>query len=192
MKMSEGYTPIEQDQEDNAANGKPHSTDASTAPGVQASWRRVATWIVSLQIIAAVISTLAGTYVPRVLEPILVRVIELTRLLGAPYQSRVPVELAVVLISLVMGNVLYAFRYRWPRVYGTLEIVVALASALAVAHQLYYPNEPLSPYFAPTLIELAALYIFVRGMDNIYRSFTPKSRRQQAWEKLYFGKVVTS
>jgi hypothetical protein len=41
-------------------------------------------------------------------------------------------------------------------------------------------------------VELAALYIFVRGMDNIYRSFTPRSRRQQAWEKLYFGKVVTT
>jgi hypothetical protein len=169
---------------------KPHSIDTSTASKAKPGLRRVTVRIVALQIIAAVAATLAGPFLPQALEPLIVRVIELFRTVGVPYQSRIIVELLVVLVSLAVGNLLYAFRYRWPAVYGTLELVVALASALSVAHQLY-SNEPLSLYFAPTLVELAALYIFVRGMDNIYRSFTPRSRRQQAWERFYFGKVVT-
>jgi hypothetical protein len=190
--MSEGHSIQDRaiQGRDQESNGHTQPIEVSPAPKVFLGLRRVTVRIVLLQIIAAVAASLAGPFIPRVLEPFIIQVIDLFRTTGIPYQGRFTIELLVVLTSLGIGNLLYAFRYRWPALYGTIEIVVALASVLAIAHQLY-SNEPMSPYFAPTLVELAALYIFVRGMDNIYRSFTPKSRRQQAWEKLYFGKVVT-
>jgi hypothetical protein len=186
--MSEGHAARDQNQE-GGSHAQPDGLSPSSTGLLRL--RRVTARIVLLQIVAAVAASVVGPFLPRVLEPLIIRLVDLFRASGIPYQNRFTVELLVVLVSLAIGNLLYAFRYRWPALYGTIEIVVALASALAVAHQLYTEG-PLSPYFAPTLVELAALYIFVRGMDNIYRSFTPRSRRQQAWEKLYFGKVVTT
>jgi hypothetical protein len=109
----------------------------------------------------------------------------------APYSGEWPTQAIVVLATLLIGSALYAFRCRRPLAYGVLELCVAIASALFVADQIYYQLQQVSSYIVGAFSEMAALYIYVRGMDNIHRSLKRASRLQRMWEEVWYGKIVT-
>jgi hypothetical protein len=108
----------------------------------------------------------------------------------AAYANDIAVQIVVVIGTLFMGNVLYAFRCRKPSWYGGVELFFALATALFVANQIYYNLQTVNPYFVALFSWSAALYVYVRGMDNIYKSFKKGSAWKPKWERTYFGEVL--
>lgn len=94
-------------------------------------------------------------------------------------------HVGVVLPTLIIGTLLYLFRCRSPRWYGLSEIFVGVGAA----YYLYYDVLPTSQNRLAIGISIAgAIYIIVRGYDNVYRSFTGHSRRR--WNSIFFGSPV--
>jgi hypothetical protein len=84
---------------------------------------------------------------------------------------------------MLLGTLLYLIRCRVPACYGGLEIGVGLVSAVYVAHSIGVQ----SPIFGPAFAILAALYVIVRGYDNIYKALKTGWLLSH-WEHFFFGK----
>lgn len=78
---------------------------------------------------------------------------------------------------------LYRLRWRERVLYGCIEIIAAIATFSFTVVERYPTDAPLSRerYILDGLQIAAALYIFVRGLDNIGQSLTPNSRLYRFW-----------
>lgn len=89
-------------------------------------------------------------------------------------------QLPVAFGLLATGTVLYWFRCRRVGAYGLAEIALGLLLAVFVVNkEVQNTSLDLSGFFACA----AALYIIVRGFDNIYRSIN----RRWIWNQIFFG-----
>jgi predicted lipid-binding transport protein (Tim44 family) len=95
----------------------------------------------------------------------------------------VGLQLALGLATFVLGTALYLFRCRRASWYGTLEIVVGVGAAAYVANQILGQA---SGSGGTIFAEAAALYVIVRGYDNIYKSLKGEKRRLW-WNRFFFG-----
>jgi hypothetical protein len=68
-----------------------------------------------------------------------------------------------------------------------VEIIVGTASASLVASQVY-SGTPMPSFVAGFFGILAALYVIVRGLDNVYQAL--QGTAKASWERLFFGKLV--
>jgi hypothetical protein len=110
----------------------------------------------------------------------------LTTLAGHP--ASIPTELGLIVGALLFGTLIYAFKCRWPRWYGTIEIIIGLSVATYVLDPfLSGLSSSASVYFTA----VGALYVVVRGYDNIYKSMTPGSAGTQWWNRWFFGCAET-
>lgn len=99
-------------------------------------------------------------------------------------------ELPVVIAALLVGRWLYMFRCRKPKWYGLVEILTGLFIATFIVGQIngtmVQSGASIDRYAAPLFTALGALYIVVRGYDNMYRSVSGEDRRR--WNLKFFGK----
>ncbi|GEP55274.1 hypothetical protein [Reyranella soli] len=89
---------------------------------------------------------------------------------------------------LPLGAGLYWFRCRLPGWYGGLEIAVGF---LLAAHYLNEVLGNLGNADTRSLTALGALYIVVRGLDNIYKSLK-KPTQILRWNRVFFGRESVS
>jgi hypothetical protein len=86
-------------------------------------------------------------------------------------------RIGYVVFTLVVGTLLYCFRCRWIGVYGIIEIAVGIGSAIWAAFKYNYGDDN-----TVTLLyaEIVALYIIVRGYDNLFKAIekNPKYTRR--------------
>jgi hypothetical protein len=99
-------------------------------------------------------------------------------------------EVGVAVFTLVVSGILYRIRNVHPRFYGTLESAVGFSSCILAANQFYYNLESHTLIFA-FFSELAALYIIVRGFENIHRSLVDPEKRRR-WEVFFFDRELPS
>jgi hypothetical protein len=93
----------------------------------------------------------------------------------------------IVVWAFASGLVLYALRCSWPHVYGVIEIVVgAYIATFLVNLLLIKPTEPTNDAIFFTVV--GALYIIVRGLDNLHRALKPATAPTRHWNKWFFGK----
>ncbi len=101
---------------------------------------------------------------------------------GIVLQGWTQVFFALGLIA--SGALLYGFRCRRPAWYGLVEIIIGMIFAFYTIKLLTKISMP----EANGIFSAAgALYIIVRGFDNIYRSLRKGSHFTQAWNKCFFG-----
>ena len=92
---------------------------------------------------------------------------------------------SLVILIFMVGTTLYAMRCRVPKFYGVTEIVVGvLFSVYGVSKALGNTIGDPSTIFAVA----GALYIMVRGYDNIYRALSPRGKTLGRWDRIFFGK----
>jgi hypothetical protein len=129
-----------------------------------------------------------GTQITRLIAP----VFSLLETILSPYWTQLTIETSAFFATLGVGELLFMARCRHPVTYGRLEQLVALASALFAATQLFGYDPKNNIVIVVLFAQLTALYIYVRGKDNIYRGLkeatTPdKLRRKVRWDRIYFG-----
>ena len=94
------------------------------------------------------------------------------------YSSYFPVavvQAGFMLVIFAAGHSMYFVRCRWPRWYGVIEIAVGLGLGCVVVNQIV--GTALEIAVATAYFTVAgAIYVIVRGYDNIYRSL-PKDAR---------------
>jgi hypothetical protein len=114
-----------------------------------------------------------------------------------------PIAFTAVMILILISTILYWLRENLRIVYGLIEIAAAIAlmyvgiiQAGDYTIQYYYTlfSLPLedrkvqflaAPTGLPTALQLAtAVYVFVRGLDNIGQSLTPDARLRGVWQWL--------
>jgi hypothetical protein len=100
-----------------------------------------------------------------------------------PNVSRKDVGMAITILYL--GISLYAWRCRFVALYGLAEIALGLFIAFHVYAQITGHASQLAN---GAFTAAGALYIVVRGFDNIYRALRPSRRLTRAWNVLFFGK----
>lgn len=91
---------------------------------------------------------------------------------------------AIFAISLLLaGLVLYAFRCQSPFWYGRLEVLVGLLIGTYVVNAMLglWPSEA-----AAVFTTIGALYIIVRGCDNIYKSKKAGTADIKWWNQVFF------
>jgi hypothetical protein len=98
------------------------------------------------------------------------------------------VDIGCAVAIVVLGVLLYAFRCRWTRLYGQVEIAVGIFIAFHVVELTLgtFTNDMGGVFTA-----LGALYIIVRGFDNIYRTFKPGDDITLIWNYFFFGRRVS-
>jgi hypothetical protein len=92
-----------------------------------------------------------------------------------------------ILVVMIAGSALYVLRCRKPGLYGIAEICVGayIAVEFALLHLGIMQELPNVAFSV-----LAALYIMVRGYDNIYRSFSASTLEIEFWNRIFFGKAT--
>lgn len=107
------------------------------------------------------------------------------QLLGVPN-----FELPVVILVFLVGRWLYMFRCRKAKWYGVAEVISGLFIATFIVGQIktaqIADGPSIPPYAAALFTTLGALYIIVRGYDNMYRSLEGEDRHH--WNRKFFGK----
>lgn len=78
---------------------------------------------------------------------------------------------------LVFSSVLFWIRAWYRLFYGIIEF----AAGLTFGYQAIFPN----PSLTATFSALTALYVMVRGLDNIGRGLDPAGKPYQVWKKLF-------
>ena len=105
-----------------------------------------------------------------------------------PYPSSPCVGLAYIVGCIVLGLLFYGLQRKRPGWYGAIEIL----AALVVFFLAFYPasigiTEKNTPWFAPYVFRgygmIAGIYLFVRGMGNIYDSLSAKWRAK--WDCIF-------
>jgi hypothetical protein len=121
------------------------------------------------------------------LAPLLPHFGALSRWKEAPYKGAelFSSEIFAVVLTAFISERLYYFRCRRLFVYGSIEILFGLVAALIAINQLYGASfdRLIGAFFS----QMAALYICVRGLDNIYRSL-PDGRFKDYWEVHFFDR----
>jgi CDP-diglyceride synthetase len=84
-----------------------------------------------------------------------------------------------------LGSILYGVRCRRPRFYGIAEIGVGTFLTVLTLHVLI---ERALTNNAAIFTFLAALYVIVRGFDNIHRSIPAGTESMRRWNQVFFGK----
>jgi hypothetical protein len=97
------------------------------------------------------------------------------------------IDVAAAAIITVLGFALYTFRCRHARVYGQLEIGVGIFIAFQV---IELSIGTLSYNMGGIFTALGALYIIVRGCDNVYKTLKADEDATFAWNYIFFGKRV--
>ena len=109
-------------------------------------------------------------------------------ILGNSYLVTAFHALCVSLI-LIVGVGLYFVRCRRPALYGQIEIFSGLGAALFASNQLtagIVTGALVPPRIAVAVFAaVAALYVVARGLDNIHKSLTGKSK--ETWENFFFA-----
>src|SRR6516162_1052724 len=112
-----------------------------------------------------------------------------------PYPSSPWVGLAYIIGCIALGLVFYGLQSNRPSWYGGVEIFVAIV----VFFLAFYPSsigitEKDTPWFAPYVFRgygiIAGVYLFVRGMGNIYESLSQKW--QSRWDCIFRRWKVSS
>lgn len=94
-----------------------------------------------------------------------------------------------VLVNAAMIFTLYTLRCRAARIYGMAEISVALFASFIVFNQIVSIvsfDARSAVIFSLMIAQMGALYIGVRGLDNIYNSIPPGPRKER-WHKIFYG-----
>lgn len=97
-------------------------------------------------------------------------------------------QVSAVIVTLLLGLLLYNFRCRIPGWYGICECMFGLVTAVTIANQLLREDEPSMQNLILFFSWCAALYVIVRGLDTYGRSLegTP---RYASWQKMFYGKA---
>jgi|SRR5215831_11244582 len=92
------------------------------------------------------------------------------------------IQLLMVLCIFFTGALLYNVRCRLPFLYGLIEIVVGISIAWYLANVAIgrLSKEGMTVFAAVT-----ALYVIVRGFDNLYRSLKA-TKFIAAWNRIFF------
>jgi|CXWL01.1.fsa_nt_gi hypothetical protein len=98
-------------------------------------------------------------------------------------------QLLVVLGILLLGTILYGVRCRYPGWYGALEMAVGFFFAAFAINQVL--GKPM-PNDGAIFATLAALYVIVRGYDNIYKALKVGEERTRRWNLLFFATDTTA
>ncbi len=93
----------------------------------------------------------------------------------------IAVQALVALTITILGVGLYVMRCRKQMMYGVCECLIGIATAGYFINNLK-PEDP-----APWFSMLAALYIIVRGVDNVHKSLKGMTVEER-WNKIFFGK----
>jgi hypothetical protein len=80
----------------------------------------------------------------------------------------VTLALFLIIFALIFGTLLYLFRCRALRAYGVFEIGVGMFVAGVTAMNIAQTSK-VGPSMSPVFGVIAALYVIVRGYDNIYK-----------------------
>jgi hypothetical protein len=97
------------------------------------------------------------------------------------------IQVLFVISAFFAGSLLYRLRCRRPLIYGTVEIVLGILFAGYIENLLLgYQLREVSGYFTMA----GAIYIIVRGYDNIYRSLKWGSPVLLVMNRLFFGRRV--
>lgn len=107
-------------------------------------------------------------------------------LADVPERSGVPQGLLlslVVGIGIMGGLILYSIRCQLPWIYGVLELFVGIViAAYAVAMVAGVVRPEGNIFFAV----VGALYVIVRGLDNLYRGIEAGTEDKRAWNRHFF------
>jgi hypothetical protein len=105
-----------------------------------------------------------------------------------PYASEILIlsELFVVSFTVFCADRLFALRCRNLLTYGSAEICVGISASIIAINQLY--GAKFQGAASAAFSEAAALYVCVRGLDNIQRAL-PEGRTKQIWNLHYFGNI---
>lgn len=96
-------------------------------------------------------------------------------------------QIAVGVSTLLVASILFRMRCRKPMLYGLVEIAVGILFAgYVVNHVLGYTLKEAGGYFTIA----GAIYIIVRGYDNIYRSLKWGSPVLKFMNVAFFGRRV--
>jgi hypothetical protein len=96
-------------------------------------------------------------------------------------------QLLVAIATLVAGSLLFRVRCRYLALYGVIEIIVGILFAgFIVNHLVGNTLKDAAGFFTIA----GAIYIIVRGYDNIYRSQKWGSRILRIMNPLFFGRRV--
>jgi hypothetical protein len=95
------------------------------------------------------------------------------------------IELSFSAVVFAGGTVLYAFRCRTPGLYGALEVAAGVFIATFVVNVLLGNVGNVAAGFF-TIV--GALYIIVRGYDNVYKSMQAGTDQIRRWNRWFFGK----
>lgn len=93
----------------------------------------------------------------------------------------VAVQSAIFLAIIIAGILLYRMRCRSQKLYGVTECLVGILMAGYYVNHLK-PEDP-----TQTFTLLGAMYIIVRGMDNIQKSLKGAAF-ETTWNKMFFGR----
>ena len=91
------------------------------------------------------------------------------------------VQVLVAVVVIQIGGLLYYMRCRKQMMYGVCECFVGIVTAAYFVNNL--KTEDPTPWFSL----LAALYIIVRGADNIHKSLKGTTVEMH-WNEFFFGK----
>ncbi len=92
-------------------------------------------------------------------------------------------QVLLILFILGAGTFMYVLRCMIPRVYGLIEIAIGIGIALYIQNIAVGLT---SPKGNTAFAILAALYVIVRGYDNVYRSLRSPIAIQR-WNDWFFG-----
>ena len=131
---------------------------------------------------AVPVAFLAGDLFPPELEP-------------SVFSTSITTMLGFVTASLVFAGVaLYQLRRAFRLYYGLIEIAVGVLLLYLTVKILLYGHSQLSGYFSDNERKLsvslqigAALYVLVRGLDNICAGLRPGSWTRKCWDRIFPG-----
>jgi hypothetical protein len=163
--------------------------------GVNA-FKRLRERIVWSDIIKQVTVAIAATSIVRVARPFTESAYNLIE----PYLSLIGLQIVLACGTFTIGCVLYFFRCRSRGYYGFCECVLGVYGAISVAGQIAPDKLPVSmPGNIIVFISwVAALYVIVRGLDNIYEALKKRRLKRESlgkpggsgialWERIFFG-----
>jgi len=93
-------------------------------------------------------------------------------------------HVSVSSLFILFGFLAYLCRCRAQLLYGCVEVFAALVFAATFLYSINVQNFRL---FSATVGLLAALYVIVRGLDNIEKGLTDLPELHQRWRSIWFG-----
>jgi hypothetical protein len=94
-------------------------------------------------------------------------------------------EIGIGTAIVIIGLYLYRFRSRRPSWYGVVEIAVGWFIALQIIDQMRVGTT--APTMNGFFTAAGALYVIVRGCDNVYRGMSAGTVATRRWNQWFFG-----